>query len=398
MYKKMLLIMVLVLALGSVAYAQDEEEGERWLGADELPVAPLVCPGEETMEEMSDEEMAEEGEEESGYDGAFPSNLGELAGEDIVVVDIPKLIGIGYFNATSQGAAEAAEELGNVEYIFDGPTNADVIEQIEFVERYITQGVDGILIAANDPLAISPVLRDALDEGVTVVGYDANSETDSRSWFINQATPNGFAKTLMDSMMAEIGEEGRFAIITTTFTAPNQARWIAEMQAYTEKCYPDAVWLETVEAQEDQQVAFQRTQALINSYGSDLDGIIGLSSVVFPGAADAVQQAGLCPVDATEGAADDEDVAVHVTGGSTPNQMRPFVENGCVKSVVLWNPIDLGYAAMYALRATVDGELTADSTELEAGRLGTLQIINGSEILLGEPFVFTAENINDFDF
>jgi len=53
---------------------------------------------------------------------------------------------------------------------------------------------------------------------------------------------------------------------------------------------------------------------------------------------------------------------------------------------------------MYALRATVDGELTADSTELEAGRLGTLQIINGSEILLGEPFVFTAENINDFDF
>ena len=40
-----------------------------------------------------------------------------------------------------------------------------------------------------------------------------------------------------------------------------------------------------------------------------------------------------------------------VVGLATPNAMKPYVEKGCVKSVVLWNPVDLGYAAMQVLRA-----------------------------------------------
>ena len=69
-----------------------------------------------------------------------------------------------------------------------------------------------------------------------------------------------------------------------------------------------------------------------------------------------------------------------------------------MKSVVLWNPIDLGYAAVYVMRAIVDGTLKPGDTSVEAGRLGTLQVVNGSEILLGPPFVYTKDNINDFDF
>jgi rhamnose transport system substrate-binding protein len=69
-----------------------------------------------------------------------------------------------------------------------------------------------------------------------------------------------------------------------------------------------------------------------------------------------------------------------------------------VQSVVLWNPVDLGYAAVYVMRAVVDGTFTSESTTVEAGRLGTLTVVNGSEVLLGAPFIFNAENINDFDF
>jgi rhamnose transport system substrate-binding protein len=35
---------------------------------------------------------------------------------------------------------------------------------------------------------------------------------------------------------------------------------------------------------------------------------------------------------------------------------------------------------------------------VKAGKLGDLQVVNGSEILLGPPFVFTKDNINNFDF
>jgi hypothetical protein len=50
------------------------------------------------------------------------------------------------------------------------------------------------------------------------------------------------------------------------------------------------------------------------------------------------------------------------------------------------------------MRAVVDGTLQPGDTSVEAGRLGTLQVVNNSEILLGSPFIFTIDNINDFDF
>ncbi|MCB2012878.1 MAG: substrate-binding domain-containing protein, partial [Geminicoccaceae bacterium] len=290
-----------------------------------------------------------------------------------------------YFSATTQGMEEAAAELGNVTVSTDGPTEANIDDQITFIDNYVTQGVDGVLFAANDPVAIAPVLKKALDSGIHVIGYDANSEPDAREWFVNQAEFNGIGKALIDSMAEEIGEDGSFAIVTSTFTTPNQARWIAEMQAYQEQCYPDMSWLETVEAQEDNILSFNQATTLINKYGEDLDGIFGMTSVATPASAEAVTQADACG-----------DVAI--IGLATPNAMKPYVESGCVKSVVLWNPVDLGYAAVYAMRAVADGKLAPGATEVDAGRLGTLSIINGSEILLGAPFVYTSENIGDFDF
>ncbi|MEL7235648.1 MAG: substrate-binding domain-containing protein, partial [Chloroflexota bacterium] len=302
------------------------------------------------------------------------------------LLDIPKLVGIGYFAATTQGMNEAAEELGNVTIITDAPTEANIDDQIQVIENYIAGGeVNGVLFAANDPVAISPVLRSALEEGLRVVGFDANSEPDAREWFINQAEFNGIGKTMIDSLAAEKGEAATFAIVTSTFTTPNQARWIAEMQAYQEACYPDMEWLETVEAQEDAVLSFEQANTLLNKYGEDLDALLAMTSVATPSSADAVTQAGLCG-------------EVAVVGLATPNGMKDFVNDGCVQSVVLWNPIDLGYAAVYVARAAADGEFAPGDTSVEAGRLGTLEVVNGSEVLLGAPFVFTAENINDFDF
>ena len=47
---------------------------------------------------------------------------------------------------------------------------------------------------------------------------------------------------------------------------------------------------------------------------------------------------------------------------------------------------------------SADGKLKPGATEVEAGKLGKLKVVNGSEILLGAPFVFAKDNIDDFDF
>lgn len=379
MRKSLSLLLVLCLMLGSfsIAFAQDED---RWDGGDDLPVNPLPCGDEEG-----------EAPEPVEYDGGEAVDPPDKAGEEIVLIDVPKLIGIGYFAATTQGMQEAAEEiaeegeLGLVDVSTDGPTAANIDDQITVIDNYITQGVDGILFAANDPVAIAPVLRRALEEGVHVVGYDANAEPDARTWFVNQAEFNGIAKAMIDSLAMESGEDAAFGIVTSTFTTPNQARWIAEMQAYQEQCYPDMEWLETLEAQEDAVQSLNQANTLIDKYGEDLDGIFGMTSVATPASADAVTQADLCG-------------EVAVIGLATPNAMKPFVHDECVQSVVLWNPVDLGYAATYVMRAVIDGDLAPGDTEVEVGRLGTLQIVNGSEVLLGPPFIYTIDNIDDFDF
>ena len=110
-----------------------------------------------------------------------------------------------------------------------------------------------------------------------------------------------------------------------------------------------------------------------------------MTSVATPASAEAITQAGKCG-------------KIAMVGLATPNAMKPYINKGCIKSAVLWNPVDLGYAAMHVLRATADGTLKPGATSVKAGKLGELRVINGSEILLGAPYVFTKDNINGFDF
>ena len=359
---------VAAVVLPGPAMAQDA-----WTGGDDQPANPLAC--DDTVTAVPP----------GAYDGGIPTGAPDRAGKALTVVDVPKLVGVGYFTSVAGGMQEAAKELGTITVTQDGPTEANIDEQITFIDNYITSGVDGILFAANDPVAIAPVLKKALAAGINVVGYDADAEADARQWFVNQALPNGVAKSLIDQLASEIGEDGAFAIVTSTFTTPNQARWITEMGAYAAKCHPGLKFLETVEAQEDNILSFNQAQTLINKHGDELKGILGMTSVATPAAAEAVQQTNLCG-------------KVAVVGLALPNAMKPYINSDCIQSTILWSTVDLGYAAVQVARAVADGTLKPGDTSFKAGRLGDLQIVNQSQVLLGAPHVFTKADINDFDF
>ena len=89
----------------------------------------------------------------------------------------------------------------------------------------------------------------------------------------------------------------------------------------------------------------------------NLKGLFGISSVSFPGSAEAVEQSGKIG-------------QIMVTGLGTPSDMKDFVKRGTVKSVVLWNTIDLGYLTVYVAEATAKGKLKPGDTTFAAGRLG----------------------------
>src|ERR1700684_1616874 len=98
-------LFVLSLAAGAANAAS------KWDGADDLATSPLACAASGGTGPAAAEP----------YDGGQAANAPDKAGKEIAIVDVPKLIGIGYFNATSKGMQDAAKELGNVKVTTDGP-------------------------------------------------------------------------------------------------------------------------------------------------------------------------------------------------------------------------------------------------------------------------------------
>ena len=68
-----------------------------------------------------------------------------------------------------------------------------------------------------------------------------------------------------------------------------------------------------------------------------------------------------------------------------------------VGSIVLWNTVDLGYLTVYAANALSTRALKRGDKNLQAGRLGKIEVVE-DEVRLGAPFIFNKENIDRFNF
>lgn len=295
---------------------------------------------------------------------------------------MPKLVGIPYFNASKEGAEEAAKEL-DVELVYDGPTEAKAALQSQMIEQWIQQQCGAISVAANDPDALAPAMKKAGDAGIATSAWDADVAKDAREVFVNQATFEAIGQELVDVMAKQTDEKGEFLVVTGSLTAPNQVAWLEAMREYMKNEYPEMSIASVEAGEEDLQKGIDITKNYLRA-NPDTAGVFGITSVALPGAAEAVQQAGL------EG-------EVAVTGLSTPNDMKPYVKSGAVEEFVLWSPVDLGYLAVHVANAQIDGNLPKSGT-FEAGRLGEVEMISEDEVLLGPPLVFSEKNIDEYDF
>jgi ABC-type sugar transport system substrate-binding protein len=300
----------------------------------------------------------------------------------LMVAMMPKAKGNAYFLSCKAGADKAAKELG-VELLFDGPTDTNAAKQNEIVENWITLGVDVIAVAAENKEGISTALRKARSQGIGVITYDADALLDARSFFVNQATPEGIGYALMDEAARLCGEEGEFAIITATLTAANQREWQKHIEARLGAKYPK-MKLVAVRPCDDLKDRAQSEATALMSANPNLKLLMAICSPGVPGAAEAVKQAG-------------KTGKVKVIGLGLPNENKRYVHEGVTDAVILWNTEDLGYLTVYAGVALAKGELKPGASRIEAGSLGSFKI-QGDNILLGKPFLFTKENIDRFDF
>ena len=103
---------------------------------------------------------------------------------------LPKDIVNKYFAAAKTGIDKAAGELGGT-VTQVGPNEAKADLQIPFITDLTTQGVNAIIISADDPDAVAPALKEAMDAGIKVVGFDSSPAVGAYDVFVNQADFSG---------------------------------------------------------------------------------------------------------------------------------------------------------------------------------------------------------------
>jgi rhamnose transport system permease protein len=312
----------------------------------------------------------------AGKAAATPANS-----KKSVIAMMPKAKGDPYFISCRKGAEEAAKELGS-ELIWDGPTDLDPAKQNEVVEAWITRGVDAIAVSVENKEGISTVLRKAREKGIKVITWDADAEKDARDFLINQATPQGIGETLTDEAARIMGGKGEFAIITASLSAANQNEWIKYIKQRLAEKYPDLKLVAIQPSEGDRDRAFQETQNVLKVH-PNVKLVMGIAAPAVPGIAEAVKQSGRSDV--------------KVTGLSLPNMCKPYVKEGIIDSIVLWNTADLGYLTVYTANALANGTFKKGDDKITAGRLKDIQVVD-DEVRLGKPFIFNKENIDQFDF
>ena len=93
-----------------------------------------------------------------------------------------------------------------MELIYNGPSKTDVDEQIRLIRQLSAAGdVDMLCVACNEPDRIATALKEARRTNMPVITYDADSTSDARDFFVNQATYERVAEMMNHLVFSVIG-------------------------------------------------------------------------------------------------------------------------------------------------------------------------------------------------
>jgi len=143
-----------------------------------------------------------------------PSGNGNASSENkLRIAVIPKGATHEFWKSVHAGAKDAEKELGNVEIIWKGPMKEDDRQsQIEVVETFITDKVDGIVIAPLDNVALVKPIENAVSSQIPVVVIDSGVKSTKYTSFV--ATDNFKGGELAAKRLVEVlGGKGNVVML-----------------------------------------------------------------------------------------------------------------------------------------------------------------------------------------
>ncbi len=268
---------------------------------------------------------------DSGGGGGQGGGEGKGANAPVQLAVVPKAIGFDLWEQVRLGAQCAAQKAeGDVEVQWDGVTaETDVNGQVNLLQNFIQQGVDGLVYAATDAKVLYQVTKSAKDQGVTVVNIDSGTNPQPKDVPVFATDNVAAAKRVPDLLAQGLGKgSGKIAFIPfQQGTLTNEQREKGFKEGL--KDHPELELVAEQSSQSDYNKALQVTEDILTA-NPDLNAIFAANEPGVLGAAEAVRQAGKAG-----------DVVI-VGWDASPEEIQG-VEDGVISALVVQNPFRMGY-------------------------------------------------------
>ena len=246
-----------------------------------------------------------------------------------------------FWLAVKDGAEQAAKDL-DVTITFEGPENESMVDkQMDMLQVAIDKNPAAICFAAVDSKAAIPLLEQAKEKGIPVIGFDSGVDSDIP--LSTAATDNIAAAALAaDKMVELIGGAGEVALIAHDQTSRTG---IDRVKGFTDRIkekYPNVTIVATQYGGGDQLRSTDLAKAIIQG-NPELKGFFGANEGSIIGVLNAVQELGM------KG-------KLVVIGYDSGQQQIEAIRSGLEAGAITQDPIGIGYKAVEAAVKAINGE------------------------------------------
>src|SRR3954470_1970431 len=278
----------------------------------------------------------------------FGCNRSKPGGKKLTIAVIPKGTSHEFWKSIHAGAVKAARELSTpgaeVEVIWKGPLREDDRElQIQVVEGFVSQRVNGIVLAPLDNRALVRPVEEAAHAGVPTVIIDSALESDSIASFV--ATDNRKGGTLAADRLGEL-LNGKGKVILLRYqegSASTQDREDGFLQELKTK-YPNIELVSSDQhAGASRDTAKRASENLLNRFGDDLQGIFTPNESATAGMLLALQDIGKAG-------------KIKFVGFDSSQPFIDAVRNGQLQGLVVQNPLNMGYRGVMTMVDHLQGK------------------------------------------
>jgi ribose transport system substrate-binding protein len=269
------------------------------------------------------------------------------AGNGLTIAVVPKGTSHVFWQSIHAGAAKAAKELG-VTIVWRGPLREDEREsQISEVERFVTSGVSGLVLAPLDEVALAQPVADARRNNIPVVVIDSGLKGNDYVSFV--ATDNRLAGRIAgDRLAAMLHDKGRVVLLRY---AEGSQSTIQREEGFLEavRARPG---LQVVSANQyggaDVEGAYRKSEALLTGLRR-ADATLDVDGIFTPNESTTLAMMRVLVDNGWAG-------RVRFIGFDTSDTLLQGMRSGSIDAIVVQDPVRMGYLGVKTIVSHIRGD------------------------------------------